>query len=184
MARALMEDRLLPYDSSEPQRPVHLSDRAYGYIRISPIDVASRTYSVEAQSIFLREWAIAKKMKLVQIFTDMCTMETPWDKRPALIESLANVSPGDTLVMIDLTRLLGPHINLLHLYKDFNRKKYRFVSARDGFDTHSAFGNFALINMALAFEMLEDVAAAQQEETRQIEELRRQQLAEEPIEPK
>lgn len=161
--RTLTEGRELK-DLCQKRNPVPSSNVGFGYIRISPSDVPSLKYSLDSQKSKLEAWATLHDIVIKRVFVDTCTIDIPHEKRPALTELLKEIFPGETLITLNLNRIIGSTADYLHVYGESDRRQFRFATVQSEIDTGTPMGKFAALMTAAAFELLEDILDEQREE--------------------
>lgn len=75
-------------------------------------------------------------------------------KREGLDKCLAELKPGDTLVVWRLDRLGRRLVHLVNLFESFKERSISFVSIMENFDTSTAAGR-AMLSMMMVFAQME-----------------------------
>lgn len=145
------------------------SNRAYGYVRISPDNDNREPHPLDVHRKKIEAWVKLNELTLVDIFIDRCAVYTPSDSRPELMKLLATIRKGETMVMLSLGCLIGPHQNYTHVYMDSLHRDYRLVAINEAMDTQSPYGRFTATMMMGIFELLDHNEAARENEERRLQ---------------
>src|SRR3954471_18853779 len=104
--------------------------RAVAYLRVSTDEQAASGAGLHAQLDACRAHADRMAWELVGPFTDEgVSGAAPLDRRPALIEALAEIGKGDVLIVAKRDRLGRDPIAIATIEAAIGRKKGRVVSA-------------------------------------------------------
>lgn len=105
--------------------------RAFGYIRVSKEDQKRSGLGLEAQRAAIRTRAESLGLELATIYEDAAfSGGLDPDKRPALVDALAALGRGDTLIVAKRDRLSrGDPVAVAMAEREAARRKARIVSA-------------------------------------------------------
>ncbi len=119
----------------------------YGYIRVSTETQAERGYGLEVQRTEIEKYCTANKITLARIFQDAgisgAAKATDGDdeaigKRAGLLEMLATLGKGDTVIVLNTSRLWRAIIVQGVITRDILRKEARIYSIEQpGFDIYA-----------------------------------------------
>ncbi len=118
-------------------------ERIYGYARVSTLDQNLDT-----------QLAVLERHGCHSIFQEKITGVAT--SRPQLDALLAQLRPGDTVVVARFNRLGRSSSHLLALLADFKERGVRFRALDADFDSSTLMGKFALGVMALVSELDRD----------------------------
>ena len=102
-----------------------------GYIRVS-----TQEQNVARQEEALREYGVEK------LYTDRCSGKNA--SRPQLMEMMAFVREGDTVIVSEISRFARNTKDLLELVEELTKKGVEFESIKEKIDTTTATGKFML----------------------------------------
>ena len=122
-----------------------------GYARVSSAD-----QNEERQLLSFREHGVEK------IFLDK--MSGKDTKRPALQAMLDYVREGDTVVVVDFSRLARSTVDMLRIVEKLNSKSVRLVSLKENLDTDTPQGRFMLTVFAALAELERETIRERQQE--------------------
>lgn len=120
-------------------------------VRIGYGRVSSRGQNLDSQYDLLRSSGCEK------LFAD--TVTGTKDSRPGWDSLMAYVRPGDTIVVVELSRMTRSLAHLLQLAKEFREKEINLVSLREAIDTSTATGRAFLGFMGVMIELELDLKA-------------------------
>ena len=95
-------------------------NRIYAYCRVSKNDgsmtIANQTYTIE-------EYAKANSIKISAFYKDECKGDTPVEKRAQLPVLLDNLREGDTVIVVECSRLHRSCAGLEQVYREIVENK-------------------------------------------------------------
>ena len=95
-------------------------NRVYAYCRVSKND---GTMTIENQTHAIEQWAKANNIKISAFYKDECKGDTPVEKRSQLPVLLDNLRSGDTVVVVEVSRLHRSASGLEHVYRIITEEK-------------------------------------------------------------
>lgn len=95
-------------------------NRIYAYCRVSKND---GTMTIENQTHAIEQWAKANNIKISAYYKDECKGDTPVEKRSQLPVLLDNLRSGDTVVVVEVSRLHRSASGLEHVYRIITEEK-------------------------------------------------------------
>lgn len=95
-------------------------NRIYAYCRVSKND---GTMTIENQTHAIEQWAKANNIKISAFYKDECKGDTPVEKRSQLPVLLDNLRSGDTVVVVEVSRLHRSASGLEHVYRIITEEK-------------------------------------------------------------
>jgi DNA invertase Pin-like site-specific DNA recombinase len=120
-------------------------------IRIGYGRVSSKSQNLDSQYDLLKQAGCEK------LFAE--TMTGTKDSRPGWDNLMEYVRPGDTIVVVELSRMTRSLAHLLQLAKEFREKEINLVSLREAIDTSTATGRAFLGFMGVMIELELDLKA-------------------------
>ena len=127
----------------------------YGYIRVSTETQAEKGYGLEAQENALRDYAARNGMTLGEIFRDAGISGNLKDtdddeaigKRAGLMELLASVGEGDTVIVLNTSRLWRSDMTKAIVRRELMKRSVKLISIEQPkYDLYSKDPNDYLIN--------------------------------------
>jgi DNA invertase Pin-like site-specific DNA recombinase len=103
--------------------------RAIPYIRVSTEDQGDSGLGLESQIHAIRERAAREGWEVGPVYQDECTGVAPPSKRPGLTAALAEIRPGDYLVVAKRDRLGRELLVTASIESAVERQKGRVISA-------------------------------------------------------
>ena len=104
--------------------------RAFTYARVSGQQQAESGLGIEAQIESAARYAASHGLEIVEVFTDAAiTGTTPIHERPAMMEALATIGKGDTLIVAKRDRIGRDPILVAMIEAAIVRKGGKIVSA-------------------------------------------------------
>lgn len=95
-------------------------NRVYAYCRVSKND---GTMTIENQTHAIEQWAKDNNVKISAFYKDECKGDTPIEKRSQLPVLLENLRNGDTVVVVEVSRLHRSASGLEHVYRIITEEK-------------------------------------------------------------
>lgn len=95
-------------------------NRVYAYCRVSKND---GTMTIENQTHAIEQWAEANNIKVSAYYKDECKGDTPIEKRSQLPVLLENLRSGDTVIVVEVSRLHRSASGLEHVYRIITEDK-------------------------------------------------------------
>jgi DNA invertase Pin-like site-specific DNA recombinase len=103
--------------------------RAVVYLRVSTDEQAASGLGLEAQRHACERWAEREGCPTAGPFEDDASGAAPLDRRPGLLDALADLEPGDVLLVAKRDRLGRDPVVIAMIEASINRKGCRVVSA-------------------------------------------------------
>lgn len=122
-----------------------------GYIRISTVE-----QNTARQEVLMRELGVE------QVFIDRMSGKNL--NRPQLLEMLAFVREGDTVIVESISRFARNTRDLLELIECLSKKKVNFVSKKEALDTTTPSGKFMLTIFGAVAELEREYILQRQRE--------------------
>ena len=95
-------------------------NRVYAYCRVSKND---GTMTIKNQIHAIEQWAEKNNVKISAYYRDECKGDTPIEKRSQLPVLLDNLRDGDTVVVVEVSRLHRSASGLEHVYRIITEEK-------------------------------------------------------------
>lgn len=127
----------------------------YGYIRVSTETQAEKGYGLDAQENALRDYAARTGITLEEVFRDAGISGNLKDtdddeaigKRAGLMELLASVGEGDTVIVLNTSRLWRSDMTKAIVRRELMKRSVRLISIEQPkYDLYSKDPNDYLIN--------------------------------------
>ena len=129
--------------------------KVYGYVRVSTETQAEKGYGIAAQESEIRKYAADNGLALEEIFRDEGISGNLKDtddddaisKREAFMELLSCLDEGDTIIILNTSRLWRSDMTRAIIKRELMRRKARIISVEQPkFDLYSKDPNDYLIN--------------------------------------
>ena len=132
--------------------------KTYGYARVSTETQSERGYGLDAQQASIKKYAAANGIHIEQIFVDAgisgAMSDTDDDdaitKREALMELLAIVEEGDTVIVLNTSRLWRSDMTKVLIRRELKKKKVKLISIEQPqYDIYSVNPNDRLVSVIM-----------------------------------
>lgn len=95
-------------------------NRIYAYCRVSKND---GSMTIENQTFAIEQYAKANRLNIAAYYKDECKGDTPVEKRSQLPVMLSNLRKGDTVIVVECSRLHRSCAGLENIYRDIIETK-------------------------------------------------------------
>jgi site-specific DNA recombinase len=129
-------------------------NKSYGYVRVSTDHQIVDGLSLEFQEKEIREYAKARKLNLVKIYSDKGKSGRQIKGRKCLEEVLKIMKRGDILLLYTLSRLSRNSRECKNILYEIDEKGCSFVSIKQNLETITPMGK-AMVGMTTVFDELE-----------------------------
>jgi len=126
------------------------------YVRVSTADQSENGVSLDAQEAKARAWAELNGYEVAAVHVDAGLSGRRADNRPALQESLSELTKGTALVVYSLSRLARSTRDAISIAEKLEKRGADLVSISERIDTTTAAGKMVFRMMAVLAEFESD----------------------------
>lgn len=142
----------------------------YGYVRVSKAIQVEQGFSIEEQRKRIAAYCMANGFNLIETREELgkSGTEAKRDKRIVLTNLLNDIPPGDTLIVVALSRLSRSLTDFLKITKQLADKRCPLVVIVEQINTGNAMGKFGAVVFAAVGELETDMIRERGEAIRQM----------------